>query len=63
MQVDDQKCGSVLSKVNEVLKELNIPIVNNKNIIGRYLGHKGLHLNMYDVARLAMTFIAAIRKF
>ena len=30
MRVDDQQCGSVVNGVNEFLKELNIPIVNNK---------------------------------
>ena len=33
MPVDDQKCGSVVSKVNEFLKELNTPIVNNKALL------------------------------
>ena len=32
MRVDDQKSRSVVSEVNKFLKELNIPIVNNKNV-------------------------------
>ena len=36
--VDDQQRGSVLSKVNEFLKELNVLIVNNENNIGNHLG-------------------------
>ena len=57
MHVDDQKCVLVVSEVNQFLKELNIPIVNNKNAIRKQLGNKkGLLLNMYGVARLAISF-------
>ena len=33
-------CGSVVSKVNEFLKELNIPIVNIKSIIKKKFREK-----------------------
>ena len=53
---------SVVSEV-EFLKELNISIINDKNIIRKHLGNKGLHVNTYGVARLTMNLIAPLRKF
>ena len=45
MRVDDQKCRSVVTEVKEFLKNLifNILVVNNKNIIRKYLGNKGFN--------------------
>ena len=45
MRVDDQKCRSVVIEVKEFLKNLifNILVVNNKNIIRKYLGNKGFN--------------------
>ena len=36
MHVGDQKWGPMVSEVNEYLKELNIPIVNNETIIRKH---------------------------
>ena len=36
MHVGDQKWAPMVSEVNEYLKELNIPIVNNKTIIRKH---------------------------
>ena len=54
---------SVVSEVNEFLKELNISIINDKNFFRKHLGNKGLHVNTYGVARLTMNLIAPLRKF
>ena len=54
---------SVVSEVNESLKEQNVPISHSKSVIRKHLGNKALHLNTYGVARLAMNFIVTIRKF
>ena len=55
---------SVVSEVNESLKEQNVRISHHsKNVIRKHLGNKALHLNTYGVARLAMNFIVTIRKF
>ena len=45
-----------------MLINLNAPIVNNKNIIWKYLGYKGLYLNSYGSSRLVMNFISVIKK-
>ena len=56
------KLQSVLRKGIEFLKELNRLIVNNKMIIRKHLGNKGLHLNTYGAALITMNFIATVRK-
>ena len=62
MRVDSSKNGNVVQKVNEILKELNMPLVKTFNIVKRHLGSRGLHLNDYGTLRLAMNNIATIRK-
>ena len=63
MRVDSSKNGNAVQKVNEILKELNIPLVKNIfNIIKKDLGNRGLHLNEHGTSRLAMNYIAALRK-
>ena len=59
MRVDSSKNGNAVQKVNEILKELNIPLVKN---IFKDLGNRGLHLNEHGTSRLAMNYIAALRK-
>ena len=49
-------------KLNDLLEELDIPVVKNKNIIVDHLGSKNLHLNPYGIARFAMNLKASIRK-
>ena len=53
----------MVREVNEFLKELNVPIVNKKNIIRKHFRNTGLYLNMYAVAKLAMSVISTTRKF
>ena len=60
MRVDSSKNGNAVQKLN--LKELNIPLIKNFNIVKRNLGNKGLHLNEHGTSRLAMNYIATIRK-
>ena len=62
MQVDSWKNGNAIQKVNEILKELNIPHVKNVNIVKKHLENSGLHLNEHGTSRLAMNYIATIRK-
>ena len=45
MRKGSQKCGSTVSTIYEIFKEINIHIANNKNIFRNHLGNKGLHLN------------------
>ena len=40
MRVDNSKNGNAVQKVNEILKELNIPLVKNFNIVKKHLGSR-----------------------
>ena len=62
MRVDSSKNGNAVQNVNEILKDLNIPLVKNFNIVKKHLGSKGLHLNEHVTSRPAMNYIATIRK-
>ena len=60
--VDDGKACLTISKLNDLLEELDIPIVKTRNITVDHLGSKGLHLNPYGTARFPMNLKASIRK-
>ena len=60
--VDDGKVCLTISKLNDLLEKLDIPIVKNRNITVDHLGSKGFHLNPYGIARFVMNFKASIRK-
>ena len=62
MRLDSSKNGNAVQKINEILKELNIPFAKNFNIVKNHLGNRGLHLNEHGTSRLAMNYIATIRK-
>ena len=62
MRVDSSKNGNAVLKVNEIWKEFNIPFVKNFNIVKKHLGSRSLHLNERGTSRLAMNYIATIRK-
>ena len=52
--------------VNELtnhLLQLNIDMVNNRNIISKHLSQKGLHLNESGSRRSAIDFLERIKKF
>ena len=48
-------CGHLLN--------LNMDILDNRNITNKYLGHKALHLNKAGSTRLAKNIIHKLRKF
>ena len=60
--VDSSKNGNVVQKVNEILKELNIPLIKNFNIVRKHLGNRRQHLNEHETSRLEMNYVAAKRK-
>ena len=62
MRLDSSKNANAVQKVAEILKEWNIPLVKNFNIVKKHLGNRGLHLNEHRTSRLAMNYIATIRK-
>ena len=61
-RVDDGKACLTISKLNDLLEELDIPIVKNRNITADHLGIKGLYLNPYGIARFALNLKVSIRK-
>ena len=61
-RVDDGKAAFTISKLNDRLEEMDIPIVENRDITVDHLGSKGLQLNPHGIARFAMNLKASIRK-
>ena len=61
-RVDDGKAGFTISRLNDLLEELDISIVKNRNITVDHLGSKGLHLNLHGIVRFAMNLKASSRK-
>ena len=59
--MDDGKAGFTISKLNDLVKKMDIPTVKNRNIMVDHLGSKGLHLNPHGIVRFAMN-LKAIRK-
>ena len=59
---DNRKAGNIANELTNMLINLNVSIVNNKNISRKHLGYKGLHLNSYGSSRLAMNLISVIKK-
>ena len=59
---DNRKAGNIVNELTNILINLNVPIVNNKNISQKHVGYKDLHLNSYSSSRLAMNLISVIKK-
>ena len=61
-QVDEGKAGFTISKLNDRLEKMDIPIVKNMNITVDHLESKRLHLNRHGIARFEMNLKASIKK-
>ena len=61
-RVDDGKAGFTISKLNDLLEEMDIPIVKNRNNTVDHLRSEGLYLSPHGIARFAMNLKASIRK-
>ena len=59
---ENRKADNTVNELTNMLINLNVPIVDNKNISRNHLGYKGLHLNSYDFSRLAINLISVIKK-
>ena len=44
---DSLKAGNTVNELTNMVINLKVPIINNKNINRKHLGYKGLHLNSY----------------
>ena len=53
-RVDDGKAGFTISKLNDLLEELDIPIIKKRNITLDHLLSKVIHLNPHGIAILAI---------
>ena len=48
--------------LNDLLEEVDVPVVKSRNITVDHLGSKGLSLNAHGIARITMNLKALIRK-
>ena len=60
MRNDYRKANYTINKVNTMLRELNLVLVDNDNIEDMHLGSKGLHLNRRGIGRFALNLISHI---
>ena len=62
LRSDNGKAALTNHHLCNLLEELNINIVKNRNIYSKHLGGKELHLNPHGTARLALNLKVTIRK-
>ena len=60
---DNGKAALTVRNLCDHLSDLNINILDNRNITSKHLGRKGLHLNKASSTRLAKNIIHKLRKF
>ena len=63
LRTDDGKAALTVSQLTNHLLELDIDIIDNRNINSRNLGNKGLHLNPTGTSRLAKNILSSIKSF
>ena len=61
IRVDSPKLSMIIKELIGKLNELDIPFMKNCNIEREQLGRKGVHLNNWGNARLAMNIMSLIR--
>ena len=57
IRFDNPRAGFILRQVTDMLKQLNIEIVDNDEINASLVGKAGLHLNMKGAGKLATNYI------
>ena len=60
---DNSKAALTVRNLCDHLLDLNMDILDNRNITSKYLGRKGLHSNKAGSTRLAKNIIHNLRKF
>ena len=63
LHTDDGKAALTVSQLTNHLLQLDIDIIDNRNINARNLGNKGLHLNPTGTSRLAKNLLSSIKSF
>ena len=51
----------ILKRLNGLLSESSLDIIDNSNIGHSFLGMHGLHLNKHGIGKLALNFVKRIR--
>ena len=62
-RTDDGKASLTVKKFNEHLDELELDIIDNRNLTVESLSKKGLHLNNQGYGRLAINLIRKLKSF
>ena len=60
-RLDDGKAVFTIKRLNSLLSESSLDIIDNSNIGHSFLGMHGLHLNEHGVGKLALNFVKRIR--
>ena len=60
---DKAKANLTVRQLTNHLLQLEIDVVDNRNITDRCIGRKGLHLNISGAIQLAKNFLNFIKKF
>ena len=63
VRTDDRKPALTVSQLTNHLVQLDIDIIDNRNINARNLGNKSLHLNPTGTSRLAKNLLSSIKSF
>ena len=63
LRTDNGKATLTVSQLVNYLLNLNIDVINNRNIKNRHLSRKGLHLNDSGSKLLARNFLEKIKSF
>ena len=63
LRTDDGKAALTVCQLTNHLLQLDIDIIDNRNINARNLGNKVLHLNPIGTSRLATNLLSSIKSF
>ena len=63
LRTDDGKAALTVNQLTNHLLQLDIDIIDNRNINARNLGNKVLHLNPIGTSRLATNLLSSIKSF
>ena len=63
IRLDKAKANLTVRQLTKHLMQLNIDVVDNRNITDRCIGRKGLHLNISGTIQLAKNFLNFIKMF
>ena len=63
LRTDDGKANTTVSQLTNHLLQLDIGIIDNRNIKARNLDNKGFHLNPTGTSRLVKNLLSSIKSF